>query len=639
MKRTPGGRSDSENGEERISNVYLEREGRNRIDQVLSTVEDAPWSISLVQLAWTAGPVTYIAAQGGYYLGYNEFLPLDRMAFFVGYTVIAGIIGILTKVVYDTHAKRKKRRQDEALTTVIDRLPELIFAVRNLALEQLPPDQRKREAAWHLLKEFELGPVSLATAVEDLTGDNHLAETAQRAEIYRRNGMRIRAQDLLDEEWPLISAVLDELHTSAPAMEATLRGRLEGHGPTIKMGVPRDEHFIERILAAIAEDNLALMTLYDVDEILILAFELLSGREIPVLAFNYRGSWRLARATDNLELARTHYRLAQARGYSRLKALIGYLTERHTELAEAVAGQPTPVLLEKAQQTFDALRDEIYELRVDVANGKISQLPTLQEKTETLSTGLELYRAIRDAYRAQGRRHAALIRARQRWDYLSNRRPDSATALRTGRGHYGLRIAERIIKLDDEDKLKVAEALAKPLRSLDLRREPRTVVRAQTGFRTLTVEAAKDLTVEVALILQRFINIGSPEAQRAINGSNASLLANIEPGMSAASKAAIGAAVAKEVRADTGRAAEQLAWALVRHYRIELTDEAIDFLHKTYGANIETLKVLAGTTEPMPSIPISQLRTRPPSIPPLEESWTRQINRARRLLERHNFHI
>ena len=47
--------------------------------------------------------------------------------------------------------------------------------------------------------------------------------------------------------------------------------------------MPRDEHFIERVMAAIEHDNDLLMTLQDVEEMVILAFELISGREIPVL--------------------------------------------------------------------------------------------------------------------------------------------------------------------------------------------------------------------------------------------------------------------------------------------------------------------------------------------------------------------
>lgn len=621
---------------QRTSNVYLEHEGERLIQRIIETVENVPWSITLLQLAWTAGPVTFIAAQGGYWLGYKEFLPADRIMFFIGYTIIAGIIALFTKVVYDGYAMRKHERREQAMTTAVDRLPELIFAVRDLTLANLPPEQRKREAAWRLMKEAELGPVGLSTAVEDMTGSTHLADTARRVEIYRRQGMYHRANDLLQDEADLIQLALDELNSSAPAMATTLRDRLEGRGVTVKQGVPRDENFIERIFAAIGEDSPALMTLYDAEEILVLAFELLSGREIPMLIFKYRGSWRLARATDTLEKARVDYSIAQAMGYSRLKALVAFLTESDTELAEATAGQPSAVLLEKVQQTLDQLRDEVYDLRVEVANGRLTAVDELEEKTRILATALKLYETLRPAYRELARRHAALIRARRRWEELSSKTVFSSAELRLGRRRSGLAIAERNIRLNNEEKLEAAEALRQPLSSLDLRRNRRRTVFSQpTPFRPITAESAKDIAVEVALILEQHIQISRPAVQRAINASNAILLANIEPGMSAATKAAVGAAVAKEVRTDIGRAAEWLAAALVRHYNVELTERTIAFLHDSYGANLDTLRVLATYSEPATTIPVAQLRAKPPTIPPSDPNWERQVNRSRRLLDSH----
>ncbi len=622
---------------QRTSDIYLEREGQRLIGRVINAVEHEPWSVTLLQLAWTAGPATFLAAQGGYYLGFGEFLPTDRIIFFVGYTAFAGVIGILTKLLYDQHVRGKRKRREEALTTVIDRLPELIFAVRDLTLASLPPEQRKREAAWRLLKETELGPVGLATAVEDLTGSIHLADTARRMEIYRRQGMFHRARDLFDEEADLIGWAVDALQAGAPAMAGTLRERLEGRGVTVRTGVPRDENFVERIFAAIGDENPALMTLYDVEEVLVLAFELISGREIPVLTFNYRGSWQLARATDALERARVQFQIAKATGYSRLKALIALLTESDVELAETVAGQDSDTLLAKVQASFDQLREAIYDLRVEVANGRISVLDELEDKTRTLAAGIEIYEALRAAYREMGRRHAELIRARGRWDALSSGKRASATELSTGGRRSGLSIAERAIRLDDDEKLRAAEALMQPLRSLDLRRNRRRpAIASHTGMRPLTVESAKDLAVDVALVLERFAEISRPQNQRAINASNAPLLANIEPGMSAATKAAVGSAVVQAIHTDVARPAERLAAALVHHYRIELTDKAIGFLHDVYGADLETLQVIAAYAEPAPVVPVQQLRNRPPSIPPLDDNWTRQVNRGRRLLASHD---
>ena len=52
------------------SQVRLEREGRDEIDRITRAVEKVPWSVSLLQILWTAGPVTLLGAWGGYLLGY-----------------------------------------------------------------------------------------------------------------------------------------------------------------------------------------------------------------------------------------------------------------------------------------------------------------------------------------------------------------------------------------------------------------------------------------------------------------------------------------------------------------------------------------------------------------------------------------
>jgi len=622
------------------ANVYLEREGERRIERVLEAVETTPWSVRLLELAWTAGPVTFIAAQGGYLMGYGELLPADRVLFFVGYTIIAGIAGLLAKVIYDGTQGRMLRRRQNNLTTVIDRLPELIFAVRNLSSASMAPEMRKREAAWVLLRRFELEPSEVALAIEDLTGSTQLAQTAQRIETYRQAGMYLRAEDLLEEHQPQIRLVLDELYASAPAMATTLRERLEGRAPTVKTGVPREDNFIERIMAAVGEENDALMTLRDVEEVLTLAFELINGRRIPLLTFAYRGGWKLARAADALEAARTKHRIAQGARYSRLTALATFLAENYDEeLAELTAGQQTSIVLERVVEALNRLVEDIYELRKEVVAGKLTVLDELEEKAGILQMALRLFRALQRAYRQLGRRHAALVRARQKWEQLASQRSEAATRFRWRSGRYGLRIMERTIELDDEEKLEVADALAERLREINLRRRRRSWADESENIKPLTVETAKRLAIEVTLVLSEYAQLSRPEVQRAINSANAAHFGGLEPGSSAATKAAYVAAVVTEVRKDMAKAAERLAAALVRHYGIELSDGAIDFLHRTYGANTDTLKVLATYTEQPTAAPFSSLSARPPALPTMKSEWEKQLHRAKRLLDKHGVEL
>lgn len=607
------------------ADVYLEHEGERRIRQMVETVQTVPWSVTLAELAWTAGPVTLIAAQGGYWFGYGKSLPTDTLLFFVAYTLLAGVIGQVVRIIYRAVQGRQIQRRQDALTTIIDLLPETVFAVRDLSLEPLTADARRREAGWIMLRKEDPDPQTVAMVVEDLTGSARLAYTMGRVESYRRAGLHRRVADLLEEDEPQIRLVLDELREQAPAVAATLRTRLERGAPTLKQGVPREENFVERVLAAVEDGNESLLTLRDVEEMLVLAFELVNGRQIPMLTFTYRGRWQLARAADALEAARSDYQVARASGYSRLRALVDFLTTQAAdpELSEGPGGRPQAELVAVCRRAITRLVSRIRRLRVDAVQGRGDAVEMLAERTATLETALTLYRKMQEAYRLQWRRSAALLRAGERWNAVAAQYPEPETALRVGRGHSGLRVREQRICLEDEQRIAVALALADVLREADW------LARANR----LGVDRAKRLAVEVALALEPHIQLSRPDVQRAINNANAPFFAGVLPGMSAARKAAVGVAVAQEVRKDMARAAEGLAAALVRHYRMRLTPAAIAWLERTFGADPDVLRAVADHTVPGDRVTFEALRRQPMNIPGFRSQWERERRLARELLE------
>lgn len=621
---------------DRRGGLFIEHGGENRIDRVVSAVEQVPWSVSLLELAWTAGPVTFLAAQGGYWLGFGKLLPTENLLFFVGYTVIAGLVGVLAKMVHTIGRAARHRQRQDSLTLVIDRLPDLIFAVRNLSLEPYQPEARRREAAALLLRKGEPSPDTLHVAVEELTGSQSLARAAHYIGIFRRNGLQNRVRDLQEEVKAQLEMALAELHQVAPEAAEALEQHFEGRPPLHKSGVQRQENFIERVLAAIEEGNADLMTLRDVEEMIVLAFELVSGRAIPMLYFKYKGHWRLGRATDALERARSQYRVAMASGYSRLMALAVYLLESEvTETSDVAAGLDADALLDRTQAGMERLIEDTFELRYRIRLGDRSQLPALRERVGVLQRALDLYEAVRSAYSELGRAHAHLLSTTQRWEALTQRMDESKARLRTGYGRAGLRIWETQIRLDERQIVTVARALAEHLRAIRIRRQSRRfAVHALDRPCLLTIDSAKGLAIEIALALEPHIHISRPEVQRAIDSSNASYLGVLEPSLTASAKAAYGEAMAKEVRRDLSRAAERLAVALVRDYRIDLTEEAVEFLQHTYGARSAALKPLLDYTRSEDRAPYCLLRRRPPLVPKVPNQWRAELRKAAALLER-----
>ncbi|WP_233350299.1 hypothetical protein [Kushneria phosphatilytica] len=619
-------------GHQDIAQVSLEREGRDEIRRITAAVEKVPWSVSTLQILWTAGPVTLIGAWGGYLLGYGKAPSMENYVFFISYTVITGVAGIIANLVYHLTRGRHYERTANKISHIIDELPELILTTRNLIVESLEGEARRREAAAMLLRKQDLSPQGVELAALELLDDHDSARIIAQIDVYRRVGLHARIQDMIALYRDTIDPQLSELNEVAPEAIALLRDRFAGHAPDLHHGVARDDNFIERVMAAIEEDNELLMTLQDVEEMLILAFELISGREIPMLTFEYRGRWQLARTLDALEEARSRYRISQATGLSRLKALTVYLAEQSGTLVEdAAQGLRAEALAQRSREAMDALAEQIHQLAVRSRQGEKGVRGELRDRANILTNALKLFRSVHEAYEQVGRNHVNLLRMSERWDRMAEAESDDATRLQVGPGGRGLRIREKRIELDDAAKAQVCKHLFRHLRDTRLphrRIEPQATA---TQDHVADVEAAKRLAIEIALALEPHVQLSRPEVQRAIYASNAAYFGQLEPNLSASAKAALGTAMVKEVNEDLSRTAESLALALVRHYRVALPPEAIDFLKNTYGAREGTLNMLSNYDIRMHRN-ISLLTHRPPLVGSPSRHWYRALVRARRAL-------
>ncbi|WP_353982065.1 hypothetical protein [Salinicola endophyticus] len=617
--------------------VRLEREGHDEIRRITAAVEKVPWTVSLLQILWTAGPVTLLGAWGGYLLGYGKAPTIENYIFFISFTVITGIFGVLANLIHHLTRGRRVERTSQRIERVIKTLPELLLATRNLIVESLDGDARRREAAAMLLRKQDLSPAGVELAALELLDDPESARLIGQIEVYRRVGLHARISDLFTTYRERVEPQFGELFDLAPQAITLLRERFEGRAPDPRYGVARDENFIERVMAAIENDNDLLMTLQDVEEMVILAFELISGREIPVLSFEYRGRWKLARAFDNLEDARARHRIAQATGLSRLKALNTYLTERSaTPLAESVSGQRADALLAHSVAAIDDLSARIDAQVRAIQNGRKEQRQTLRENAEVLTNAIKLYKSVSSAYESVGRSHAHRLRMAERWEALSANLADSTTRLRLGPGRRGLRIRESKIALDDEAKAEVCKLLGRHMEKANIGTFRDRLRQAERDTQlSVGVDTAKRVAVEIFLALEPHVQLSRPAVQRAINSSNAADFGQLEPNLSAAAKAAMGSAMVREIEIDLSRTAESLALALVRHYRVALEPAAMAFLQRQYGAREATLTMLTNVNLERSETPnVSYLSMAPPAVGTPHRQWYRALVRARRHLEK-----
>ena len=386
----------SENSEK--NHLQIQQSGQRRIDRMAQSGVGKSSLWSLAEVGWTAGPVTFLAAQGGYYLGFGTWLPNENLIFFVGYTVLMGLIAVLVKFIYKATKGQELDDAKEQLLLVIGSLPDFILSVRDLTLSRMEPESRRYESARILLQKSDLGPQWLTLAVNSIIDSPVIAQAVANIEIYWRAGMYSRIHDINQELSTEISAALASLEPDRPRLARLLEQRLQGKKNTLRSGVEREPFFIERIFSAIEEDNEDIMGLSDVEEVLTLAFELLSGRRIPMLVVNCVGSSQLTIATKKLEKERSKYRIARARGYSQLLALANFLSDSNLLDYSTVAERlPSSDLLQICLETIDRLCQNICDDIGCVQKRENVDMRALKLNHSVLIKALELYQ---QAYRS-----------------------------------------------------------------------------------------------------------------------------------------------------------------------------------------------------------------------------------------------
>jgi len=566
-------------------NLQIQQSGLRRIDRMAQSGVGKSSLWGLAEVGWTAGPVTFIAAQGGYYLGFGTWLPNKNLIFFVGYTVLMGVIAILVKFIYKATKGQVIDDAKEQLLLVIGSLPDFILSVRDLTLSRMEPESRRYESARILLQKSDLGPQWLSLAVNSIIDSPVIAGAVADIEIYWRAGMYSRIHDINQELSDEISVALATLEADRPRLARLLENRLQGKKNTLRSGVEREPFFIERIFSAIEEDNEDIMGLSDVEEMLTLAFELLSGRRIPMLVVNSVGSSKLTIATEKLEKERSKYRIARARGYSQLLALANFLSDSNLLDYSTVAERlPSSDLLQICIETLDRLCQHIYSDIESVEKREIVDMRALKLNHSVLLKALELYQ---QAYRSSAMvldEHADFLKDINSWQRVNLRYADANTQVSVT-GKRGLHIAERQIHLDDADKISVVKKMAHHFKRDGILFKALKNQDQQSNWRVSNqhVRAAKQLGIDLALALDSCAFISLPKVQGAIYASNAVDLGSFEPGLSTSTKVGWGESIAKEVQKDMIKASEQLAKEIHRYYGICFGDEELDFMHQNYG--------------------------------------------------------
>src|SRR6056297_1002075 len=210
----------------------LEYLGEDFIQRVTKAARKETWGRTVIQLAWTAGPVTYLALQGGYLLGYGQSAPSNLFIYFAIYTIIAGVFAILMRFLYQITRGQELEKAEAALKYALVRLPDLILHTRNQVLLFYDAENRRLLAAKYLLENPDAIPETVKTAVMDVSSDEVLAQTAQRIEIFRKNGLFVRIEDERSGVEARLERAIEQMALSSYTVAELLQRRFEGQPPS-----------------------------------------------------------------------------------------------------------------------------------------------------------------------------------------------------------------------------------------------------------------------------------------------------------------------------------------------------------------------------------------------------------------------
>lgn len=594
--------------------VTLDREKNEHTRRLKQSLNKVKWSHALMQIFWTAGPVTTLGLIGGYYIGYGTMPSLQLLIYFVSFTVFSGLIGLVAKVVYDGTQGHLEEQAERDIQRVTGKLADLILVARDKVVQGYEGEARQREAALQLLRRVDLTPYGVTIAFSDLTGNKEIGDIMGQIYAYRRIGLQTKVRELYAAYRDKIDEIAVSLQETSPEAARELKQWFKGNtSGQLKYGVPREKYFLQRVMSAIENNNPYIMTFRDVEEMMILAFELISGREIPTLIFTYSGRWKYASRLDDLEKKRSRYRVAQARGGNRIRALASYLVETNiASTDELPEGIEINELVPKVTKIMDRLA---LRLRVASRTGAATKKELIR-LAEVMKNSIELYKMAHEGYRDSRKRHKELMEAMDKWKKLTTDESFETGLLSIGRRSKGIRIKESVITLTEEARLEVCRHLSWYFEKEDIKTKSHSLF---SSFSNSGAMSARRLAVEIAVALEPHIHLSKPEIQRNINATKAIYLGGLSPDLSSVQKQELGLKMAKEADNGLGIAAIRLAETLVWQYQVDLSDEAIEFLRYNYGAGRQTLQRIANRKQVLKVRHETNI-----SIPPMPEETKKE---------------
>jgi len=598
----------------------LDRESKEHTRRLKKSLNKVRLSQALMQIFWTAGPVTSLGLIGGYYIGYGTMPSTALLIYFISFTAIAGIIGLVAKVIYNTTQVAVEEQGERDVLAVTDKLGDLILASRDLIVQSYEGRSRDIEAAMQLLRRMDMTPYGVRVAFTDLTGNHEIGEMMGRLFAYRRIGLASKAGQLTDEYRSEIESIVQEVGAISKSAANELENWFHGRSmESLKFGVMREPGFLQRIMSSIEYNNPLLMTIRDAEEMLILAFELINEREIPTLIFTYKGSWKYATILDEYQKKRSRFRVAQAKSGNRIRALASYLIDNQISEPDYLQEDlPLELLLQRVIRSLDTLSRLLVKEMEKGAPSRVEK----ERLAGTLKNAEELYDLAHKGSLETKKAYQRLMEISKKWESFMEKPGTGSQSFDISNQKKGITILENEILMNEETRLEFSRHMA-----WYLKKETKPTGIQETASKNRSAMTLRRVAIELALALEPHIQLSKPEIQRNINATKAIYLGGLTPDLSAAQKAELGQRMADIVDNSPEQSAAHLADTLVRYYGVNLSKDAKEFLIANYNVDPVFLDQLHYDSNRSWGEWFGELYD-PVNIPPPKARWSRIRQKA-----------
>lgn len=262
----------------KFKNLFTRRNSYNDsyISELISSIHRTDIKATILSIIWAAGPVTVIAITLGYYLSHGSVVPSVTVIYFCLYVLFVGLVGFVSKIIFDSIRHRKQEEMQERFLSVIEDSYQNLYLAKKLNITNLSDQARNDKIAYEILSKSHPTSKEIFYAF-NLHFSKEIAEFAEIVYLHHENGFPLDTQVNKRKLRMFYKQIVNHQNITKELKDKFLKA-LVGQYASLKHGTNRKIGFLTKIYNSGGQYNL--FDLDDANNAIRLFIELLSGRKI-----------------------------------------------------------------------------------------------------------------------------------------------------------------------------------------------------------------------------------------------------------------------------------------------------------------------------------------------------------------------